>query len=141
MGILTDFFVLTAHQAALLLDNESAPAELPQVWAKWVDPVKVSTLFRIASNGDTELQDVDEPVDMDRPDGPWLLVIRDEVTQCFAGIAEHEIFRIADAWAATEEWQAQHADPEFLGSLIRDLRDLAKQARPPTTRLYLRITL
>ena len=103
--------------------------------------MKVSTLIRIVSNGNGALEDAHEPVDVDHLDGPWLVVIRDEVTSAIAGVLDHEIPMVASAWAATEEWQTDGGDHEFLGPLVGELRDLARQARPPKERLYLRISL
>lgn len=141
MGILTDFFVTGPDRAALLAFTSLDGSGVPMFEAKSIDPVKVSTLFRIASNGRADLATVHDRVDVDRREGPWLVVIRDEVTEVIAGIADDEIAQVADAWAATQEWRLDHAEPGVLSPVLRQLRDLARQAAPPAERLYLRISL
>jgi hypothetical protein len=141
MGVLTEFFVATAAQAAAASLTGPHEHEVPAMLAKSIDPVKVATLYELAARLDDPLDDVDDPVDVDRPDGPWLVVIRDEVATGIAALPDDRLAAVSDAWAATEEWDLDGAAAGLLVPVVRELRDLARQAQPPTHRLYLWMSL
>jgi hypothetical protein len=140
VAILTEFFVATFEQAALL-GSGGPRGHVPSVVAKRVDPVKVASLYRIATAAEARIGSVEDPVDVARPNGPWLLVIKDEVTAALAAMADERITEIADAWAGTEEWQRDGVAPGHLRDLVGTIRDLARQADPPSVRLYLWMSL
>jgi hypothetical protein len=136
MGILTDFFVADAAQA-LALAVDGPGSEVPAVMAKSVDSVKLATLYRLVTGGHPVIDEVEAPIATDLEDGPWLTVISDRVTVALGQLPDHRIDEVADAWTATDEWRADRAAREDIRVLLRDLRDLARQAEPPARRLYL----
>jgi hypothetical protein len=139
MGVLTEFFVATTEQAADAASSGPYGHEVPAMLAKSIDPVKVATLLRIIRGlADVDLN-VADPVDVDRPEGPWLDVIHDEVTTAIAHLADDRISAVGTAWATTEEWHGAAASE--LIPMVRELRDLARQAHPPSHRLYLWMSL
>jgi hypothetical protein len=137
MGLLTEFFIASADQAAKLAEDGPQDASVPAVFGKDVDTVKIATLNRLIIDPAGELRlDIDEPVNVDQPDGPWLFVMRDEVTAAIGGLADDQISAAAQNWAATEEWLRDLGDSANLAPFLGDLRDLARRADPPVLRLY-----
>jgi hypothetical protein len=137
VGVLTDFFIATADQAVAVSLSGPQDRDLPAVLAKWIHPLRLATLYAIAEgHGDTEVE-VDIPVDVDRPDGPWLFAIRDEVTAAIAAVTDERLDSVGNAWAMTEEWQRDRGPASEVISIFRELRDLARRADPPAQRMYL----
>jgi hypothetical protein len=141
MAVLTEFFVTTADHAAALALPGPYEREVSAVLAQSIDPVKVASLYKLATGLDELVDSVHEPVDVDRPDGPWLVVLRDEVTAAIAGLSDDRLSAVSDSWAATEEWHRDGASAGLLVPIVRELRDLARQAQPPSRRLYLWMSL
>ncbi|MBO3749040.1 hypothetical protein J5X84_23430 [Streptosporangiaceae bacterium NEAU-GS5] len=133
------FFVATAEQAADLTESGPYGRDVPKMEVKALDPVKLATLHQIVMGLDELDLDVDEPVDVDRPEGPWLVVIHDDVTAAIGRLGDGRLSAVSAAWAATDEWRGAPADG--LIPYVRELRDLARQARPPARRLYLWMSL
>jgi hypothetical protein len=136
-GCAPDYFVATADQAAAVALRGPQDRGVPAVLAKWILPMRLGTLYAIAVGLGEADAEVDEPVDVDRPDGPWLMVIRDEVTATIAAVADEDLASVGNAWAMTEEWQRDRAPASEVVSIFGELRDLARQADPPTRRMYL----
>lgn len=141
VGVLTEFFVADADQAAALAVPGPLDSDVPTLLAKSIDPVKVATLYQIAAGLTEEVDETDDPVDTKRPEGPWLVVIRDEVTSAFAAVSDDLLPSVSQQWAATEEWTLDGGTANDLLPVVRGLRDLARQAQPPDRRLYLWMSL
>lgn len=137
VGVLTDYFVATADQAAALALRGPQHGRLPAMQAKWILPMRLGALYAIIADLGEADPEVDEPVDVDRPDGPWLTVIRDEVTAAIAAVSDESVASVGNAWAMTEEWQRDPASAEEVIAIVRELRKLAQHAGPPARRMYL----
>ena len=133
--MLTELFVADADRALELVEDGPAVADdVPAVLAKSITDVTLASLHRIAAPGSRAATEVTASVSVDRSEGPWLVVVADEITAAIAAIGDDRLDEVAHAWASTDEWR--YATAEELAPLVRELRDVAREASPER-RLYL----
>ena len=133
--MLTELFVAEADRALELVEEGPALADdVPVAAANSVTEVTLASLHRIAAPGSPAATDVAASVSVDRWEGPWLQVIADEITVAIAAVGDDRLDEVAQTWASTDEWQ--DATVEDITRLVRELRDVARQASPER-RLYL----
>jgi hypothetical protein len=132
MSMLSDFFIAGDAEVAAM-DVAAGPAALPSVHAKRVDPVKVASLTAILTGTEPSLPD---PVRDAGEGGPSVYRFADEATAALGALGPDDATLCAYAWARTEEWQADGAEPAEVESLLQQVRELAARAKVEGKRLY-----
>jgi hypothetical protein len=141
MTVLTDFFVASPQRATTLADEAYGATDLPAAFMMRVDSVKLAKLYSVITGDGVRRSDLDRPFDVDRPQGPWITVLHDDLVAAIGRLADDRIAAIAQAWAATEEWRRDGGDAASLAKVIRDLRRLASEVPGTEQRMYLRVSV
>ena len=137
MGVLCDYFAATSdEEAAAAIDRDGAPGGA--VHGKGIDPVvQMGTLEELLTGRDfEEILDGDADVVAARDGGQRLVArLSTEVTDALAATTDERLAEVAVPWSQTEEFWGE-GDPDVLGSFLRDLAGLARDARGRGQRLY-----
>ena len=146
VSIPTDFFIAEQAEIASILDGGPA-GHMPTVQTNGVDPVKLVSLNGIATGRDysvdggfDQLLEEVEDVASKGGDGPWVFVVPTTLVATLCGASAERLVKIADEWAATEEWTADGVPADDLRPLLDDIADLARRAEP-RKRLYVWMSL
>lgn len=135
MGFHTDILTADVGEAQDIADSESPAANRRGFTFTGFDRVQVCTLLSLIESGswdthfDRHLDNIDV-VRSSADDWPVVSVIRPEQVEQLAAVAsfeDAEFEKLADLWAATEEFEGWTQSD--VRDLLRELADLADSAR------------
>jgi hypothetical protein len=153
MGILTDAFIATEAELAILGPDDHGPAAyFPTVQAKRVDPVKLtmleSTLTHRAPDELLESLDDNHVRDWVREwEDCWVYRFPEPLVSALLQVQPSDLPRIAAAWANTDEWRLNSSGPasrEQIDAFARPIGDycrLAHQAQRDGKQMFMWISL
>lgn len=141
MGLITDFFFAPADALDDAILHHGPKPPLPVFDCKRVDNIKLATLLTILDGGD--LADADavlarmpESIAEGADEGPWIFPVPDELASRLAALPPSARHAVAQAWARTEEWRLDGADPRF-PAWFEEFCTFISQPRPDADRLWL----
>ena len=150
MGILSDLFVATDAEIDDAVVEEGPAERFPAVEAKSVDDVKLTSLNGIATGRSFDLDDgifdrLYEEVPLLRDggeEGPWVFRVPAPLVSALASADDGRLGEINEAWARTEEWQAEGVvAPDDTQWLVDDLARLARDAEAAGKNVYVWVSL
>jgi hypothetical protein len=135
MGYQTDVLIANCEEAQSVADSDSPTDDREGFTFNGFDRVQLCTLLSLTNCGNCEAQfdrylDAIDVVSSSTDEWPVVSVVKPELVAELADVAEREedeFNRLAESWAATEEfagWESQDVH-----DLLRDLTDLADSAK------------
>ncbi|MCO6436744.1 MAG: hypothetical protein J5J06_06630 [Phycisphaerae bacterium] len=148
MAVLSDIIIARPDEAGSINAAEGKHLQRwPSLESKGIDTVKLGTLSKILM--DRPVNDVDAVasfmldaiLDEASEDGPWVFQVPDELVAAVAALDSPTIDRVAQAWAATEEFQLSRWSERDVREYMRDLVTISARARAEGKTLLLWMSL
>lgn len=140
----TEILIACDEDAEEIWQSPSASDEWEGVFARAVDQDHLVDLWRLLAGA----PDLGQPhrdcfellIDADdQAAGPWIYEFPTEFEALLADIPDAEIANIAAAWAATPAMQQNDWEADVAAELVKDLVELALQARDSGELMMLKI--
>jgi len=150
MGVLTDFFVAAPNEIDDAIVVAGPADRFKTVEAKGADDISLTSLngivtgrnFEVDGGFDTLLAEVESISAASEEDGPWLFRAPQALVAGLAAADEPRLDDINEAWAQTEEWQANGVtSPDETRWLVQGLAELARDAAASSKDMYLWVSL
>ena len=138
MGILTDLVAATDADVERIARSQVPSQQFSGVDIKGIDTVKLGTLHSLLTGDDFEaLLSQYDPVFEVSEDGPWVSRIPPALQSRLASMDATEMRRVADLWAATEEFKLDEWQPADVARVLESICTLATRADAAGQTLFL----
>ena len=131
MGVLTDLIIADESQAEAVCKTIVPSETWPGIDAKGIDQVILGMLLSIITNQPYQNSMVDE-FDLlyeGSDDGPWVYRIPDRLVVPLAELAGEAFEGTAQKWSQIDEFAPDRWQLQDVSTVLREICDLARQAR------------
>jgi hypothetical protein len=127
MGVLTDYVVARADEAAQVASCDLERSTWPREDLKGFDVIPLTALWSVLSGTDYDALELPRCLAEVSDEGPWVYQIAPPLVALIAGMSDADLPRIADAWRQIEELDG--LDAANAQDVLEVLRGLARRAQ------------